>query len=118
VGDDEAAGRLGPGQLRELAPVDAAEARVEPAPAGHAVYVGRDLALRQGPELVVAQAERRLDLAGDGEVPRRQLDVRHRAGVQDRPFLGQVLARRQARGVVTGVADLLLGAGSEQWHAA
>jgi hypothetical protein len=47
VRDREVRGRLRPAELGELAPVDAAEAGVEAAPARDAVDVGRDLRRRQ-----------------------------------------------------------------------
>ena len=47
------------------------------------------------------------------KVPRREVDSRDRAGVQHRPLLGQVLPRRQARGVVARVDHLAFGLGAE-----
>ena len=116
VRDDEAGARLRAHELRDLAPVNAAEARVEAAPARDAVDVLHVLRLRQRGELVPAQRDRVLDLAEDAEVPRREIRVRHRAGVQHRPLLREVLARREARGVVPGGRDLLFGPTPE--HAA
>ena len=113
MGEDEAGARLGFDQLGEIPPVDTAESRVETAPAGDAVDVDRDLACRQLLELLPRQHDRILDFAEDLEVPGREVGVRHAAGVQDRPFLGQILTRRQAGGVVTGVGDLLFCPGAE-----
>ena len=47
VREDEVGARLRPDELRQLAPVDAAEARVEAAPARDAVDVDRDLPARE-----------------------------------------------------------------------
>src|SRR2546430_2547329 len=113
VGDHEACAWLWSDELGEIAPMDPAEARVEAAPAGDAVDVDRDLGRRQLLQLLPAQRDRILDLAEDLEVPARELGLGHAARVQHRPLLGQVLARRQARGVVTGVGDLLLCLGAE-----
>ena len=116
VRDDEAGARLRRDELRELAPVHALEGRVEAAPARDAVDVDRDLAARQLEQLLPGERERPLDLAGDRQVPGRQVGVGHRARVQHGPLLGQVLAGRQARRVVAGLGDLLLRLRSEQGH--
>jgi hypothetical protein len=96
--------------------VDAAEARVEAAPPRDAVDVGRHLRGRQRAELLVVERDLLLDLAGDPQLPGRRIDVRDVARVQDGPLLGQILARRQPRGVVAGGAHLLLGLGTEERH--
>ena len=75
--DDEAGGGPRPDELGEIAPVHAAEARVEPAPARDAVDVGRDLGLRQLPELLPREPDRVLDLTEDAEIPHREIDLRH-----------------------------------------
>ena len=75
--------------------------------------VDRDLGRRQLLQLLPRQRGRILDLAEDLEIPAREVGFWHAAGVQHRPFLGQVLAGRQARGVVTGVGDLLFCLGAE-----
>src|SRR5437870_5444867 len=93
--------------------MDAAEARVEAAPARDAMDVQRDLDGRQLLELAPGQAERFLDFAADREVPRREVGLRHGARMEDGPFLGQVMPGRQAGRVVAGVCDLLLGFGAE-----
>src|SRR5205823_3215517 len=62
VRDDEARMRLRLDELRELAPVDAAEPRVEAAPARDAVDVDGDLGGGQLAELVPGERERPLDL--------------------------------------------------------
>src|SRR5207245_160302 len=62
------------------------------------------------------ERQRALDLAGDPQVPGRDVDLRHRAGVQHRPLLGQVLAGRQAGRVVAGLDHLGLRLRSEQGH--
>ena len=49
----------------------------------------------------------------DGEVPGREVGVRDRARVQDRPLLGEVLAGRQPRGVVSRLDHLPLGSAPE-----
>ena len=72
---DEVRARLRVAELRELAPVDALELRVEAAPAGDAVDVGRDLGGGQLAELVEAERRRLLDLAGQLERPRGDVDV-------------------------------------------
>src|SRR5438445_5575995 len=113
VGDHKAGARLRLDQLGEIAPVDAAKARVETAPAGDAVDVDRDVARRQLLQLLPGERDRILDLAEDLEVPGREVGVGHGARVQDGPLLGQVLPRRQACGVVTGVGDLLFCLGAE-----
>src|SRR5213592_1701989 len=95
VGDDEAGARLRLGELRQLAPVDAAEARVEAAPARHAVDVDGDLGARKRLELVPCARDRPLDFAEDAEVPRGQVGLRDRAGMEHRPLLGQVLPGRE-----------------------
>ena len=97
--------------------MDALELRVEPAPARDAVDVDGDLGLRQRPQLVVREGDRPLDLAEDLEVPRRQFCSRDAAGVEDRPLVGQVLTRRQARGIEALLDELLLGLGTEERHA-
>jgi len=96
--------------------VDATEAGVEAAPARDAVDVGGDLRRRQSAELLVVERDLLLDLAEDPELPGCEVDARHVAGVEDGPFLGQVLPRRQARRVVAGGADLVLGFGAEERH--
>ena len=63
---------------------------------------------RERVELVPRQPDRALDLSLDEEVPGREVRLRDRAGVENGPLLGQVLARRQARRVVAGVDDLAL----------
>src|SRR3954465_8196756 len=57
LGEHEAPARLRPDERREFTPVDAAEARVEPAPARDAVDVDGDLRLRERLQLVVGQRE-------------------------------------------------------------
>src|SRR5439155_26000173 len=114
----EARRRLRSDELRELVPVHAAEARVEPAPPRDAVDVGRDLDRRQLEKLLPRQTQRLLDLAEDTEVPRGEIRVRNAARVQDRPLVGQVLPRRKTRGVVACVANLRLGFRSEEGHGA
>ena len=79
--------------------------------------VGRDLCLRQRPQLVVAERNRFLDLAEDLEVPRREIGLRDGAGVQDGPLLCQVLAGREPSGVEPFVDQLLLRLGPEEGHA-
>ena len=76
--------------------MDALELRVEAAPAGDAVDVGRHLGRRQRLQLVEAERERLLDLAGHLERPGGEVDVRHLARVEHRPLLREVLAGRQA----------------------
>src|SRR4029077_20491403 len=94
VRDDKACARLRADELSEIVPVDAAEARVEAAPARDAVDVDRDLAAGQLLQLLPRQRQRLLDLAEDAEVPGRKIRARNRAGMQHRPLLRQVLARR------------------------
>ena len=81
---------------REIAPVHSAEARVEAAPARHAVDVHRDLGRRQVLELLPRQPDRVLDVAPDAEVPGREVDLRDRSRMQDGPLLRQVLTGREA----------------------
>src|ERR687888_59062 len=114
--DDEARVRLRLDELRELAPVDAAEPRVEAAPARDAVDVDGDLGRRQLAQLVPGKCERALDLAEDLEVPRGQVRLRHGAGVEHGPLLRQVLARREALRVEAPLDELLLGLGAEERH--
>ncbi len=116
VGEDEVGARLGPNELRKLAPVDSIEARVEPAPAGHAVDVDRDLRLGQPLQFVVAEGDRLLDLPEDPEVPGREVGARHGAGVQDGPLLRRVLPGRQTRRIESLFDELLLGLRPEQGH--
>ena len=116
VGDREVRGRLRPAELRELAPVHALELRVEAAPAGDAVDVGRHLGRRERLQLVEAQRERLLDLAGHLERPGGEVDVRHLARVEHRPLLREVLAGRQAGRVEPRLADLVLCFRSEEGH--
>src|SRR5579872_1967787 len=116
VRDREAGARLGPGELRELAPADALELRVEPAPAGDAVDVGRDLGRGQRGQLLVAEAERLLDLAGHLQRPGREVDVRDVAGVEHGPLVREVLAGREAGWVEAGRADLVLRLAPEHGH--
>ncbi len=100
----------------ELAPVDAAEAGVEAAPARHAVDVGRDVGRRQRAELLVVERDLLLDEAEDAQAPRRDVDARDVAGVKDGPLLREVLAGRQAGRVVARVAHLVLGFRAEERH--
>src|SRR5262245_19172287 len=116
VRDHESRGRPRLHELRKLAPVHALEGRVEPAPAGHAVDVDGHLGTRQRLEFVPAERDRILDLAEHTELPGGEVGPRHRAGVQHRPLLREVLAGRQSRGVVTGVEHLLLGLRPEECH--
>jgi len=109
VGDDEASARQRPDERSELAPVDAAKALVEAAPAGDAVDVGSHLGLRQGAQIVEGEAKLALDGAEDAQVPGRQVDVWHGARVQDGPLLREVLAWRQPCRVVPRVEGLALG---------
>src|ERR671935_834238 len=95
MGEDEAGARPRSHELRELAPVDALERRVEAAPARDAVDVERELGCRQRAQLVVAERHPVLDLSEDAEVPCGEIGLRNRAGVQHGPLLGQVLAGRQ-----------------------
>ena len=88
--------------------MDALEARVEAAPARNAVNVGRDIGRRQRRQLGEAEGQRLLDLAAHLERPGGKVDARHVAGVEHRPLLGEVLAGRQAGGVVPRLADLVL----------
>ena len=67
-------------------------------------------------QLVVRERQWLLDLAGHLERPRREVDVRHLARVEDGPLLGQVLPGRQARRVVPGLAHLRLCLRSEHGH--
>src|SRR3954453_12107426 len=114
--EHEARARLRADERGELTPADAAEARVEPAPTRDAVNIDRDLGLRQRLQLVVRQRHGLLDLAGDLEVPRRKIRLRHGAGVQHRPLLGEVLARGQPGRVEPLVDQFLLGLASEERH--
>ena len=97
----------------ERAPVDAFERSVEATPARDAVDVlgmGRPW---ERVQLVPRDPDRILDLSRDEEVPGREVGTRDRAGMQNRPLLGQVLARRQARRVVARVDDLSLRSAPE-----
>ncbi len=60
--------------------------------------VGVDRPARQALHVLPGQRERLLDQAGDAEVPGVEVDLWHRAVVQHRPLLGQVLAGRQPIG--------------------
>jgi hypothetical protein len=108
VGDCEMGARLRTDQLRELFPMDAAEARVEAAPARDAVDVDGDLAARQVLQLLPAERDRLLDLAEDAEVPGREIGVGDGARVEDRPLLGEVLAWWKACRVEASLDELLL----------
>ena len=68
---------------------------------------------RQRVQLVPGERDRVLDLARDLERPRGEVGRGDRARVQDGPLLGQVLARRQACGVVAGLAHLLFRLGAK-----
>ena len=109
------AARARAGELAQRRPGDALEGRVEPAPARDAVDVLRHLDPRQLAQLLPGQRQRRVDLAGDREVPAREVGrvLGDRAGVKHRPLLGQVLARRQPRRVVSRLPHLLLGLAPE-----
>jgi hypothetical protein len=96
--------------------VDAAERRVEPAPARDAVDVDDHLRCRQRAELVVAQPRLALDLAEDAEVPAREVDVRDVAGVEHGPLLGEVLPRRQPPRIQAALAQLRLRLAAEERH--
>src|SRR5207248_3918577 len=76
VSDDEPSARLRLGELRELAPVDAAEGRVEAAPARHAVDVDGDLGARKRLELLPRERDRPLDLSEEAKVPRGEVRLR------------------------------------------
>src|SRR5581483_10914309 len=67
MGDREPRGRPWAAALRELAPVDALELDVEPAPAGDAVDVLHAPRPRQGAELRPGELELALDLAEDAQ---------------------------------------------------
>ena len=58
-------------------------------------------------ELVEAERRRLLDLAGELERPRGDVDVGHFARVEHGPLLREVLAGRQPRRVVPGLAHLV-----------
>src|SRR5262249_35923337 len=105
----EARARQRPAQLRELAPVNAVEARVEPAPARDAVDVLRRARPRQLSELRPVELQLVLHFAEDAERPGREVGLRHPAGVEDGPLLGQVLAGRKACRVEAGGPNLALG---------
>ena len=94
---NRAVGRC-PTSSRDGRPGDPGERRVEPAPARDAVDVLRHLDARKLVQLLPRQRHRGVDLAGDAEVPAGEIGRirRDRAGVEDRPFLGQVLAGRAA----------------------
>jgi hypothetical protein len=79
--------------------------------------VDGDLGLWERLQLVVAERQRLLDLAEDVEVPGSEVGLRNRAGVQHRPLLREVLARRQPGGIESLVDELLLGLRSEERHA-
>src|SRR4051812_12480641 len=104
----EAGARLRAHELRDLAPVDASEARVEPAPARDAVDVHGHRAARQLLQLLPGQRQRLLDLAEDAEVPRAEVGVGNRPCVQHGPLLRQVLARWQPRRIEAALDELLL----------
>ena len=87
--------------------MDALELRVEAAPAGDAVDVGRDLGGGELEELVEAERRGLLDLARDFEGPRGDVDVGHLARVEDGPLLREVLAGRQPRRVEPRLAHLV-----------
>ncbi len=113
VRDDEVRGLERLHERLERAPVDALEGHVEAAPARDAVDVlgvGRP---RERVQLVPREPDRVLDLSRDDEVPGREVGARDRAGVQDRPLLGQVLAWWQARRVVARLDDLSLRSAPE-----
>ena len=84
VRDREARRRARAGELAERRPGDALEGRVEPAPARDAVDVLRHLDPRQLAQLLPAQRQRRVDLAGDREVPAGEI--------------GRILGDRRRRG--------------------
>ena len=116
VGDREAGARPRAAECRQLAPVHALEARVEAAPARHAVDVGRDLRRRQLLQLLEGQGQRLLDRAGHLERPGGEVDVRDLTGVEHRPLVRVVLAGRQAGRVQARLAHLVLCLGSEERH--
>src|SRR4029077_19388965 len=86
--DGEARARERPAELRELAPVDALERRVETAPKRDAVDVLRVARAGQRAELLPGELDLLLDLAEDAECPRGRVDLRDSPGVQDGPFHG------------------------------
>ena len=83
-------------QLHDLAERYTGPVAVEHAPAGHAVDVLLDGNRWQRPELLVRQLDRIIDKPRDLKIPLCRVELWHRAVVQDRPFLGLVLAGRQA----------------------
>ena len=94
MGDDVGRARADLGEAEDLLDRDALPVGVELRPAGDAVDVGVDGLARQRLELPPGQGERRVDLAPDPEVPRREVGLRHRAVVEDRELVGLVLAGR------------------------
>ena len=97
--------------------MDATEAGVEAAPPCHTVDIGRDLRRGQRLQLVIGERHRLLDLAEDLEVPRRELRLRHGAGVENGPLLCQVLPRGKTGRIEPFVDQLLLRFGPEEGHA-
>ena len=90
--------------LEDVVQADPVPVRVELRPLGHAADVHRPVARRECGELLPAPSDRCLDQAGHGELPGVERHLGSRPGGEDRKALGQVLARRQPAGRLTGVA--------------
>ena len=96
--DDVCRARTDAGHLQDRLDRHAFPGGVELRPARDAVDVRLDGLARQVPELAPGQREWRIHLAPDLEVPVGEVGVRHGPVVEDREFVGLVLARRDALG--------------------
>jgi hypothetical protein len=108
VADDVGRGRADLRQLEDLLDRDAFPGRIELRPARHAMDVRMDLLAWEVFELLPGEREGRIDLAPHLEVPRRQIDPRHRAVVEHGELLRPVLAGRDPfgdGGIDCGVAE-------------
>src|SRR4051812_48485188 len=86
------------GHLEDRLDRDALPVGVELRPTRHAVDVGVDRLAWQLLELRPGQRARRVDLAPDLEVPRREIRMRYGPVVEDRELVGLVLTWRDPFG--------------------
>lgn len=95
VNQDAGRFRLGMDSGQQFAESHAVPVVVEAAPSGHTMEVAGALDFWERVEFLPAELERRINQAGDGEVPGLGIKPRNRTVVQNRPFQGERLAGGQ-----------------------
>src|SRR5207245_1586233 len=100
---------LGFDELQNVRKEHAPPMIVEAAPARHAVKIGNHLGLRQGAKFFPREPQGLFDFAGNLKIPRRWIEDRDAAVVQNGPLQRERLTRWQAAFPPRSVPRLLAG---------